>query len=263
MQFSAVAKLKQKLRSEQATFGFWVTLESPSITEILCRIGFDWIVIDAEHGHLGNREIMEHIRVANLLNVVSLVHIAEVRMELITRMLDLGASGVVLPQIRSAADVIEGVRHAKYPPHGTRGLAAERSTRWGKAMSSKARIANEETLVIPMIETVEAAAAIDEILAVPGIDAILFGPADFSSSAGFPGEWEGPGIADQILSLQRRIQLRGIPCAVLARDLPDARRRQEEQFRMIGLGSDTGVLIHSATEALRNVGADVSKSAWE
>jgi 2-keto-3-deoxy-L-rhamnonate aldolase RhmA len=255
--------LKEKLRQGKTTYGFWVTLESPSITEIVCRMGFDWIVIDAEHGHLDFKQIMEHIRVANLLRTVCFVHISEIQVGLITRMLDLGADGLFLPQIRSAADVALGMRYAKYPPLGIRGLAAERSTRWGKAMMERVRRGNDEIMIIPMVETVEAAKNLDSILDVPGIDAILFGPADFSSSAGFPGEWEGPGVAEQILKIQQRIRARGIPCAVLARDPQDALRRQQEKFQMIGLGSDTGALIRSASEALTAVGVGVAPNAWE
>jgi 2-keto-3-deoxy-L-rhamnonate aldolase RhmA len=262
MQPSPVATLKQKLRRGDTTYGFWVTLESPSITEIACRLGFDWIVVDAEHGHLDFRDIMEHIRVANLMRTVCFVHISEIQMGLITRMLDLGADGIFLPQVRSAEDVALGVRYAKYPPLGTRGLAAERSTRWGRAMQAKVRSANDETMVIPMVETVEAAAALDSILDTPGIDAILFGPADFSSSSGFPGEWEGPGVAEQILGLQQRIRQRGLPCVVIARDAEDAERRRNEKFQLIGLGSDTGLMIRSAAEMLVKMGVGVPPDAW-
>ncbi len=258
-----VAALKQKLRNGQTTFGFWVTLESPSITEIACRMGFHWLVIDAEHGHLDYRDLMEHIRIANLMGTVCLVHIAEIQMDLISRMLDLGADGVFLPQVRSAADVASGVRHAKYPPQGTRGLAAQRSTRWGRALSDKVAGANRETMVLPMVETVEAADALDEILAVPGIDGIVFGPADFSSSAGFPGQWEGPGVAERILGLHQRVCARGLPTIIQAKDPQDALRRQNEKFPMIGLGTDTGLMIRSAAEALRVMGAELPYDAWQ
>ena len=261
-QASPAMLLKEKLRQGVPTFGFWVSLESPSITEIMCRMGFDWIVIDAEHGHLDFKQIMEHIRIANLLCTACFVHISEIQVGLITRMLDLGADGIFLPQVRSAADVELGMKYAKYPPLGIRGLAAERSTRWGQAMRDRVRRANGEIMVIPMVETVEAAADLDAILAVPGVDAILFGPADFSSSSGYPGEWEGPGIADEILRLQGRIRAKGLPCVVLARDAADAQRRVREGFQMIGLGSDTGTLIRGATEVLKAVSAPPASDAW-
>lgn len=76
MQPSPVAALKQKFRYGQTSYGFWVTLESPSITEIACRLGFDWLGVDAEHGHLDYRDLLEHIRIANLLRMACFVHIA-------------------------------------------------------------------------------------------------------------------------------------------------------------------------------------------
>jgi 2-keto-3-deoxy-L-rhamnonate aldolase RhmA len=263
MQFSPTRHLKEKLRKGETTFGFWVSLESPSITEIMCRMGLDWLVIDAEHNHLDFKQVMEHLRVANLLNIPCFVHISEIEAPLITRMLDLGADGILLPQFRSAEDVERGIRYAKYPPQGTRGMAAERATRWGKRMADYARRANDEIMVIPMMETVEAAENLEDILKVPGIDAVLFGPADFSSSAGFPGEWEGPGVAQRLLEIHERIRARGIPSVVLARNSQDALRRQAEKFQMIGLGSDTGTLIASMTETLRLVGAPVAPDAWK
>lgn len=263
MQASPTSQLKQKLKSGQQTYGFWVTLESPSIMEMVCRMGLDWVVVDAEHNHLDHKDIVEHLRIANLLNVPVFVHIAEIDAALIARMFDLGADGVFLPQVRSADDVRRAICFAKYPPLGERGMAAERSSRWGRRMSTYVPRANDEIMIIPMMETIEAADALDEILAVPGIDAFLFGPADFSSSSGYPGQWEGPGVADRITELLAKIQAAGLPCAVLSGTPEDAVRRKDQGFNMIGLGSDTGTLIGGLTNNMRGVGTTVAADAWD
>jgi 2-keto-3-deoxy-L-rhamnonate aldolase RhmA len=247
-------QLKRKLAAGGVALGMWITLESPSLTEIAVDLGFDWIVIDAEHGHLDFKEILEHLRAANRSSTTVLVRIQEIEQGLIKRVLDLGAQGIVVPQVTSAADVELAVRFAKYPPWGIRGVGGERSTRWSQSLVSATRQANEETLVIPIVETVAAAAAIDDILDVKGIDALFFGPADLSASSGYVGQWEGPGVAAEILRLKDKIVERGIACGLMATDVRNSLLRREQGFRLIGVGSDTGLVIRAAREGLLALG---------
>ncbi len=240
----------------------WVTLESPTITEIAGRMGFDWVVIDAEHGHMDLKEVMEHVRVANLSGLPCLVRIEEIHVGLIKRVLDIGADGILVPQVRSAEEVAHAVKCAKYPPEGIRGIGAERSTRWGRGMGERVRKANREVMVIPLMETVEAGKAIDAILDVKGVDAIFFGPADYSASAGYPGEWEGPGIAQRLLEIQRKIRGRGVACGVMATGSENAKLRQQQNFQMIGVGIDTGLLIRASIKMMEAMGRSVSREVW-
>src|SRR5436309_8181821 len=113
--------LKQKLKNGEKTFGLWITLEAPAITEIAVRLGLDWICIDAEHGHLDFKEVVEHLRAAGRSSVAALVRVQEIEQGLIKRVLDLGAHGIIVPQIRNAEEVEQAVRFAKYPPRGIRG----------------------------------------------------------------------------------------------------------------------------------------------
>jgi 2-keto-3-deoxy-L-rhamnonate aldolase RhmA len=255
--------LKQKLRRGKTVFGFWVTLESPTVTEIAARMGFDFVLVDAERAPLGPKELAEHLRVANLCGVAAIVHSPQIDPAIIGQVLDLGADGLFAPHVHSVDDVRRAVEYAKYPPIGTRGIAGQRATRWGKAFRERVQRANDETLVIPMIETVEAGEAIDEIAMVPHVDALWFGPADYSASAGLPGEWEGPGVARTLLECKRRARTRGVPCGVLAPTPESARQRLRQKFQLIGLGSDTGTMIRSATEALHAVGRTIPHDAWK
>ena len=253
---------KDKLNRDEPAFGVWLTLEAPSITEMACRMGFDWIVIDAEHGYLDMKNVMEHIRVANLSNTTILVRIAEIQEGLIKRIMDIGADGIVVPQVRTAEDVATAVRYTKYPPEGKRGIGAERSTRWGQGILQCVPRANQNSLVVPMMETVQAGDAIEEILDVPGVDAMLFGGHDYSASAGYPGTASEPQVIDRIMEVQRRIRARQVPCGIVVFEREDIARRREEGFRMIGLGFDTTLLIQAASQALETAGRSVPESAW-
>jgi 2-keto-3-deoxy-L-rhamnonate aldolase RhmA len=246
----SVNHLKAKLARDETTFGLWVTLADASVTEIATMLEFDWVVIDTEHGHLDYREVIEHLRATRGSMTTPLVRVSENTPGIIKRMLDLGAQGIIAPQVMNRSDVENAVRCAKYPPIGIRGVGGERATHWGRGLKSDTAIADRETMVIPLLETVPAGQDLDQILEVGGLDAIFFGPADYSASSGYLGEWEGPGVAQTLLGFQRRISDRGIPCGIMATGIEDLAHRKNQGFRMIGLGADTGFLIRAAASAL-------------
>src|SRR3954469_16848241 len=146
MKTSAIRKLRQKLASNQPLYGLWVTLESPSISEMAAALGLDWIVIDAEHGHLDWKEIVEHLRATVRSDTVALVRVAECNVGLIKRALDLGADGVVIPWVETPEQLQTALAWARYPPEGKRGIGGERAMLWGQALAAYTAVANEQVL---------------------------------------------------------------------------------------------------------------------
>lgn len=256
MKTSAIRALRRKLAADQPVFGLWVTLESPTITEMAVALGLDWVVIDAEHGHLDWKEVVEHLRAAVRSDTVTLVRIAELNVGLIKRALDIGADGVVVPWIESAEQLRQAVAFSQYPTEGLRGIGAERATCWGQCFVEHTAEANEHVLVVPIIETVKAVRQVPLMCQVPGVELMFFGPADFSSTAGYRGQWEGPGVAEQILQMKDTIRRSGRNCGLIATSIDNLRERQQQGFRMIGLGLDTGLLFRSLKDALATVGRD-------
>src|SRR5262245_49959981 len=189
MKTAAIQALRRKLAADQTALGLWITLESPSITEMAVALGVDWVVIDAEHGHLDWKEILEHVRATVRSETVALVRVAELNGGLIKRALDLGADGVVIPWVETREQLEQAVRFARYPVEGVRGIGAERATAWGQALAEHAAEANENVFVVPIIETVKGGENLPAMLHVPGVDLFWFGPADYSASAGFRGQW--------------------------------------------------------------------------
>src|SRR6478609_4343648 len=118
MKTAACSVLRRTLASDQPAFGLWVTLDSPAVTEMAVALGLDFIVIDAEHGHLDWKEIAEHIRATVRSETVALVRIAELNGGAIKRALDIGADGVVIPWIETAEQLQQAVRFARYPLEG-------------------------------------------------------------------------------------------------------------------------------------------------
>ncbi len=258
---TAGQKLKQKLKSGEVALGLWITLESPTITEIAARLKLDWVCIDTEHGHLDLKEVLEHLRALNRSDTAGLVRVQEIEQGIIKRVLDLGADGILVPQVRTADEVERAVYFAKYPPRGFRGIGAERAMLWGKALS-RARTANEATLVIPLVETVEAGKNIEAIMKVPGVDAFFFGPADYSASSGYPGEWEGPGVAGEILRVKDQIRRGGFACGIMATDAKNGQLRMEQGFQLVGVGADAGLLIRATTDMMQALGRAPNQEVW-
>ena len=256
MKTSAIRSLRQKLARDESVFGLWVTLESPSITEMAVALGLDWVVIDAEHGHLDWKEITEHVRATVRSDTVALVRIAELNGALIKRALDIGADGIVIPWIETAEQLKLAVAWSRYPTEGLRGIGAERATGWGQCIAEHAEEANEHVLVVPIIESVQAVRQVPMMCQVDGVELMWFGPADFSSTAGFRGQWEGPGVAEQILRLKDTIRAAGKHCGLIATGIENIHERQAQGFRGIGLGTDAGMLLRSLKGSLAAVGRD-------
>src|SRR6187455_3272040 len=164
MKTTAIKKLKQKVTAGDTAFGMWVTLESPSITEMAVALGLDWIVIDAEHGQLDWQEIVAHIRATVRSDTVALVRLTEDSISLVKRTLDIGADGVVIPWVETADQLRNLVAFAQYPPAGVRGIGAERATAWGQCIPQHIAEANENILVVPMIESVRGGQNIGEMV---------------------------------------------------------------------------------------------------
>jgi 2-keto-3-deoxy-L-rhamnonate aldolase RhmA/quercetin dioxygenase-like cupin family protein len=256
MKTAAIRKLRRKLTADEPVFGLWVTLESASVTEMAVALGLDWVVIDAEHGHLDWKEIVEHLRATTRSDTVALVRLAELNGALIKRALDLGADGVVIPWVESAEQLRQAVAFARYPPEGRRGIGAERATAWGQCLAEHTAEANDHVLVVPIIESLATVAQVPAMCQVDGVELFYFGPADFSATAGLRGQWQGPGVAEHILAMKDMIRRSGKHCGVVARSADDLKQRLAQGFRMMAIGIDAGLLIRSMRAMLASAGRD-------
>ena len=256
MNTRAIRKLREKLADGQAVYGLWVTLESASVTEMAVALGLDWVVIDAEHGHLDWKEIVEHLRAAVRSETVALVRVAGLDRGLIKRALDIGADGVVIPWVETEEELRQAVAFCRYAPEGCRGIGGERATGWGECLAEHTTEANDHVLVIPIIETVRTAGSVPQMCQVDGVDLFFFGPADFSATAGYRGQWEGPGVAAKILELKDMIRQAGKHCGVVATSTQNLVERFDQGFQMLAIGLDGPLLLRSIHESLAAVNRD-------
>jgi 2-dehydro-3-deoxyglucarate aldolase len=198
--------LKEKLKTGQSVVGTFVALGHPDVTEWLSKLGFDWLLLDAEHGPLDFETLQRMIQSMDIVNCTPIVRPQWNDPVIIKRVLDLGAYGVLIPWVNSKLEAENAVKACKYPPEGIRGYGPRRA---GMLDPDYYRTANTELLVAVQIETRTALDNIDEILSVEGIDACYVGPYDLSCSLGYgiPPDWNDSGYLaafDQILAVAKR-----------------------------------------------------------
>ena len=182
--------LKEKLKKGQSVIGTFVGLGHPDVTEVLSRLGFDFLLIDGEHAPTGFETMQQMMQAMNGSNCTPLVRPQWNDMVIIKRVLDIGAHGVLIPWVNTKEEAEYAVSACKYPPEGLRGCGPRRAALFDP---DYLQTANDETLIIVQIETRQAVSNLDDILSVKGIDSCYIGPFDLSRSFGFDApKWDNP-----------------------------------------------------------------------
>ncbi len=209
-----VNRAKQKLAAGQPISVIAPTYTSAGLVELVAHLGFDAVFLDCEHGPAGWEDVEHMVRAAELANATPIVRVQSNDPSTITRALDRGAGGVQVPHVNTRADAEAAVRHAKFAPLGHRGFAGGRSA-LGVPMSEFCHRANEETMVVVMLEEVEALENLGEIVQVDHIDAFFVAPGDLAQSMGYPGLMDHPAVLAAVVDAVRRIRAAGRAPGVL------------------------------------------------
>lgn len=236
--------LKQKLINNQITIGSWITLGHSAIAEIMARAGFDWLVIDMEHSVIELREAQEMIQAIDGEGVPTIVRLTSNDINLIKRVMDAGAHGIMVPNINSREGAERAVAAAYYPPRGNRGVGLARAQGYGASFQDYRKWLDENAVVIVMIEHIDGVKVVDEILAVDGVDGYMIGPYDLSSSLCVPGDFKNPLVVEAIKRIREAGEKAGKPGGihVVDPDLKAVEQRINEGFSFIGYGMDVRIL---------------------
>ena len=190
--------VKRKLMAGETVFGSFFKVYSPTIAELYGLAGFDFLILDAEHGCLSHGQIENLVRTCELMGMSSVVRTPDAEEANILHVLDSGASGIQVPSLKSAADVREVIRKAKYWPLGERGSArACRAAGYG-TMADYEQRANAETLVSVHVENKEMVEDIEALCQIDELDVLFIGPGDLSASLGHPGNASHPDVVAAI-----------------------------------------------------------------
>jgi len=247
--------LKAQIKTGQFTLGSWITLAHPAIAEIMCKAGFDWLAVDLEHSVITIREAEELIRVIDLCGVAPLVRLTSNNADLIKRVMDAGAQGVIVPMVNSEQDAKSAVQAVHYPPTGTRGVGLARAQGYGTKFQEYYDWQQDQAVMVVQIEHIEAVHNIESILAVEGVDGYILGPYDLSGSMGIPGQFDHPDFLAVLDQVRTKANKMGVPGGIhiIEPDQAQLQMRMDEGYRFVAYSLDIRMLDAASREACNMV----------
>ncbi len=231
-------------------------LRSPEIPRMLAAAGFQWAFLDTEHGGFDLETVQDICRVSAMCGLSPIVRVADLQYALVARALDCGAQGVIFPRVESPELLERAVSWTRFPPDGVRGYGLT-SVQVDYEPLTFAQIIehfNANTLVVLQIETRKALEGREELLAVPGIDAVMIGPADLSISLGVPGEFQHPKMIEAMEAVRDSCNRRGVAPGTQTRSPSLATFWKERGMRFLGCSNDTAMLYERAVELVKAIG---------
>lgn len=243
--------LKEKIRRKQPVFGMFVSIPHPIMVELLGYAEFDFVIIDYEHASTNMETIEDMVRAAELLNITPLVRISKVDRNEILKVLDCGAQGIVIPQVKDKEQVEKAINYAYYHPIGMRSLNSGRPGAFGKySLSDYIANANEEIMIVPMIESLEGINESESILALPHISFVLEGAADLSQSLSVPWDTDHLEVQRNLKKLYEVSKQCKVPYAIVSRSQKNHRKWAEMGVNIFVLGDERGTAFRAYMEKL-------------
>ncbi|SFK07476.1 HpcH/HpaI aldolase family protein [Celeribacter neptunius] len=246
-----VNRFKQALKDGRMQWGIWQTFGGPDMAELLAASGYDWVLIDGEHGAFDVGEIRPCLQaVAGYPDCSPVVRLCELDTALIKRNLDQGAQTLMVPMINTAAEARAAVSAMRFAPEGTRGFnSATRAGRYG-AIADYGTRAKDELCLIVQLESRAALGNLEEIAAVEGVDAVFIGPADLAADMGYPGNLAAPEVQDAVEDAIARLKALGMPAGIFTLDPEMQRRAIAAGASFNALGLDALMLMQAAQARL-------------
>jgi len=248
-------RIKQAFSEKRVALGMFIMPAAPALVEVAGHAGFDFVILDTEHGPADSEGLEHLIRAADAAGTTPIVRVTMNDRGLILRALDAGALGVLVPHILSAADARAAVAAVKYPPEGIRGLATTtRAGRHGfRTVTEHIAWANRETLVALQIEDASALPVAAEIAQVPGVDVLFVGPGDLSLSLGYPGQADHPVVQEAVAKVFAAAGAAGREVGYFVREATGAKRMAARGVRFLAFSGTSiiGAAFSGLVAALR------------
>ncbi len=243
-----------RVMSGEVMAGVWLTFGSSTMAEMAGLAGYDWALVDTEHGYAGMEAVIPQLQALDATGCASLVRIASHDPALFKRALDFGPSGIMTPMVNSADEARRVVQAMRYPPEGIRGFTgAGRGPKLGFDLDTYLARANRELLTVVQIESATAIDNIDEIAAVDGVDVLFIGPADLSMSYGIYGQFDHPVFVDAVARVKAAGRRHGKALGGLILRPDDLPRWIEDGFTFLAHGIDSLILRQGMETALHRL----------
>ena len=239
--------LKKRLKQGETLNGCWLNLGSPLTAEIVGQAGFDWVLIDLEHGAGVEKDVLAQLQALENSPSAVLVRVESAESPRISRILDMGAEGIMCPKVDNAVEAKKVINGLHYPPFGNRGVAKMvRATQFGLNFNTYYDESRDNILGIVQIETLEALDNLDEIAAVEGVDILFIGPADLSMAMGIFGQFDHPTFTDALNKIVQAAQKTNKAIGILLFNPDDYDKYHNMGIRFIACGSDATFVAEGA-----------------
>jgi 2-dehydro-3-deoxyglucarate aldolase len=245
---------RARLARHETLIGTLVTLPTPASAEVLASLGFDWLFIDCEHGAIETRELAGILQAVGH-RIACLVRVAEAAETPIKKALDLGAHGVVVPQVNTPEQAARVVRWARYAPEGERGVGLGRAQGYGLTLREYVAAANREVAVVVQAEHAQAVEHIEAIVRVPGVDGVLLGPYDLSASLGRMGQLDDPLVVAAVDRVTAACRVAGMPLGCFGMTAAAVRPYLARGYTLIVASGDALHLASGAKTLLQTLRA--------
>jgi 2-keto-3-deoxy-L-rhamnonate aldolase RhmA len=245
--------VKKALAEGKVQFGTgFGQLRSPEVPRILAAAGFHWAFIDTEHGGFDLETVQDLCRVSNLVGFCPIVRVGDMQYSLVARALDCGAQGIIFPRVESPELLEKAISWMKFPPMGMRGYGLGPTQTEFEPLSFSQIIEhmNANTMAVFQIETKRALDAREELLSVPGVDAVMVGPADLSISLGVPGEFQHPKMVAAMDAIRDSCDRHGVAPGTQTRSPELAKFWRDRGMRFLGCSSETSMILDRAKELI-------------
>lgn len=243
-------RLRNQVTAGELAVGTFIGMASPVTAEVCAAAGFDYLLLDLEHGAGGEEQVRTTVPAAASYGVPTVVRVESDARIRIGRLLDAGAAGIMLPRLETVEEVRAAIRHLYYPPRGDRGVATyNRACRFGLDPDALFR-ADDEILGVVQIESARAVANAADIAAIDGVDVLFVGPRDLSHDLGVPGQLAAPEYEQALDQVLQAAQKNGKACGMLVPTGATAAARHADGWTFLAIGSDSTLLAAAATEQL-------------
>jgi 2-keto-3-deoxy-L-rhamnonate aldolase RhmA len=243
--------LRERIRRSETLLGMFLNLGSTTATELCARAGYDWLVIDLEHGVATEADLLGHLHAAGGTSTTPIVRVEEGTRLRIGRALDLGAPGIMVPRVDTVEHAREVAGYLRYPPDGVRGVAlGTRGTGYGRVGHDDVGLVNERVVGVFQVESRAAVDSADAIAAIDGVDVLFVGPSDLSHALGIPGRVDDQRFTDAISHVGRAAAEHGKAAGVLLWSFDDVERWTGLGYRFLALGSDAMAVANAARSTM-------------
>jgi len=235
---------KEKLGRHDLLIGTIISLSAPEIAEIFSSAGFDWLFVDLEHSALSIKDVQVILQTA-APHTPCVIRVPSNEETWIKKALDIGAAGIIIPNVRTTEEVTRAVQLCKYPPQGIRSVGIARAQGYGNNFQEYVSSANDDIAVIIQIEHIDAVDNLQALITIPGIDSLFIGPYDLSASMGKIGQTADPEVQAAIAQIQQCAQQANIPLGIFGPTAEAVKPYIQKGYTLVTVGIDTLLLGHA------------------